>query len=385
MRNLLIITNSYPNEDNTHYGGIFVKEQVKYLKEYFKEVYVISPQPMGVNRTLQDYEYENVKVFFPRFFHMPVNYFRRRLGDNFFKATLNVIKREKLEFDLVHAHFTWPSGYAAIRVAKKFDIPVVVTLHENREWFLREYTSKDEKIHKTWENANVLIRVNKKDVSLLKKFNHNVYAIPNGFNPQRLPFIDRNAARDVLGIPHEVRVLFSLGNLIERKGFQYLINAMKDVINQRNDVICFIGGGGPLKNKLEKIINKAGLVEHVKLIGKVPDDKLKYWMNAADLFVFPSLSESFGIVVLEALAVGTPVVATTNGGSEEIIISEEYGMLCLPKDPECLAEKILIALEKKWDREKIRNYAGGFTWNKIVKNIITIYTNIREDIENVQY
>jgi len=182
-----------------------------------------------------------------------------------------------------------------------------------------------------------------------------------------------------------VRVVFSLGHLIERKGFQYLIEAMKDVINQRDDVICFIGGGGPLKNKLEKIINKAGLVEHVKLIGKVPDDKLKYWMNAADLFVLPSLSESFGLVVLEALAVGTPVVATINGGSEEIIVSEDYGLLCPPKDPECLAEKILIALEKEWDREKIKSYAEQFRWNNIVKNIIAVYTNMREDIENVQH
>jgi len=110
------------------------------LKKHFKEVIVISPQPYGYRRNLEDYYYDNVRVYYPRFIHAPIEFFRRRLGDNFFKATIKVIKREKLEFDLIHAHFTWPSGYAGVRLAKKFYVPVVITLHENREWFLREYT-----------------------------------------------------------------------------------------------------------------------------------------------------------------------------------------------------------------------------------------------------
>ncbi|ASJ11445.1 hypothetical protein [Thermococcus thioreducens] len=95
-KKLLIITNSYPNEDNSHHGGIFVKEQVSYLKDYFDEVYVISPQPWGVNRNLQDYVHDNVSVFFPRFFHLPVGFYRKQLGDNFFKAALKVITGENL-------------------------------------------------------------------------------------------------------------------------------------------------------------------------------------------------------------------------------------------------------------------------------------------------
>ena len=120
-KNLLIITNSYPDEDNQHYGGIFVKEQVRYLARHFNEIYVISPQPYGSNRNLRDYEYNNVRVYYPRFFHLPIDFFRKRLGDNFFKVALRVIKREKLEFDLVHAHFTWPSGYAGALLKKKLN------------------------------------------------------------------------------------------------------------------------------------------------------------------------------------------------------------------------------------------------------------------------
>ena len=99
-------------------------------------------------------------------------------------------------------------------------------------------------------------------------------------------------------------------------------------------------------------------------------------MNASDLFVLPSLSESFGIVQIEAMACGVPVVATINGGSEEIITSEDYGLLVEPANPEDLAEKILIALNKEWDKEKIRKYAEQFTWERIAERIHEIYCRV---------
>ena len=382
-KTLLILANAFPNEDGSFHIGTFVKEPINELKKFFREVVVISPQPFGYRRELKSYSYDNVRVYYPRFFHLPIEYFRKRLGDNFFKAALRVIKREGLEFDLIHAHFTWPSGYAGVKLGEKFGVPVVITIHENREWFLREYNSRNEKIYWTWRNADALIRVNKKDMPLLSKFNPNVYSIPNGFSSERLKFIEQEVARAKLELENDVRVLFSLGALIERKGFHHLIDAMRIVADNRGDVLCFIGGSGPLKDTLQRQINRLGLQNHVKLLGFVPDDELKYWMNAADLFVLPSLSESFGIVVLEALAVGTPVVATINGGSEEIITSEDYGLLCPPKDPRCLAEKILIALEKEWDREKIREYAAQFEWKNIVTKIAGVYSSVLEGSKNI--
>ena len=85
------------------------------------------------------------------------------------------------------------------------------------------------------------------------------------------------------------------------------------------------------------------------------------------------MSEGNPTVMFEALGVGLPFVGTAVGGVPEIITSEDYGLLCPPADPECLAEKILIALEKEWDREKIRKYAEQFTWEEIAKRVINIY------------
>jgi glycosyltransferase involved in cell wall biosynthesis len=99
-------------------------------------------------------------------------------------------------------------------------------------------------------------------------------------------------------------------------------------------------------------------------------------MGACDLFVLPSLRESFGVVQIEAMACGKPVVATINGGSDEIIISSDYGRLVELNDPQALAENIDIALDKEWNEEKIIEYVEQYQWTNIAGEILQVYGNI---------
>jgi glycosyltransferase involved in cell wall biosynthesis len=122
-------------------------------------------------------------------------------------------------------------------------------------------------------------------------------------------------------------------------------------------------------------------VIEVKVDGFVPNDLLPIWMNACDVFVLPSLSESFGIVQIEAMACGKPAVATYNGGSEEIITSEDYGLLCEPANQKELAEKILIALDKEWVYKKILGYAERFSWENIAKEVQEVYNTVGGEID----
>ncbi|ASI99335.1 glycosyltransferase family 4 protein [Thermococcus celer] len=380
-KNLLIITNSYPNKDNSHYGGIFVKEQVRYLKDYFNEVYVISPQPWGVHRDLQNYVHDGVRVFFPRFFHLPVKHFRKRLGDNSFKAVLKVINREGLEFDLIHAHFTWPSGYAGAKLKERFGVPLVITAHgydvydvpfRGKSWFDKIKFALDSADHIiTVSKSNFQVLTEKLDVPIGK-----LSVISNGFDSKLFRPMDKFEARLKLGIPQDKKVLLNVANLVPVKGQKYLIESMKKIARVEDNVVLYIIGNGPLRKELETQIRRLNLEGTVRIVGARPHSEIPLWMNAANLFVLPSLSEGNPTVMFEALGVGLPFVGTAVGGVPEIITSEDYGLLCPPKDPECLAEKILIALEKDWDREKIRKYAERFTWDSIVKKVLGVYSEV---------
>lgn len=381
-KTLLILTPSYPDQDDIFVGDTFVKNLVVELQQYFKNIIVISPIFLSYgcfkkDKLCKNYSYDNVEVYYPRCTYIPIFWLSRILIDNRLQVVKRCIEERHLHFDLIHAHFTWPSGYISVKLKEKYGKPVITTIHENGDWFDQEAGMDHPLINTAWSGADALIRVNRKDVPILKRYNEQVYSIPNGFSLMFHP-IDTAVAREQLGLPGGIKIIFTLGALIKRKGFNYLIDAMEQVCNQRDDVLCFIGGAGPEKGNLQGQIDRLRLGEKVRLLGSVPSDILPLWMNSCDFFVLPSLSESFGVVQIEALACGKPVVSARNRGSEEVIISDLYGLLVEPADPEDLAEKILVALDRKWDLGAILTYAKQFTWENVAKGIMRVYTQILE-------
>lgn len=116
-----------------------------------------------------------------------------------------------------------------------------------------------------------------------------------------------------MSLDYNKKIILTVGNFVEVKGHKYLIEAMREVIKHKKNVHCLIVGSGKLKNKLEKQISKCGLKDHIKLVGREPHNQIPIWMNDCNVFVLPSLSESFGIVQIEAMACGKSVVVTYNG------------------------------------------------------------------------
>ncbi len=379
-KTLLILTPSYPNEDESFIAETFVKYQVAELKQYFKKVIVIAPvlRSFGYlqkDRHCKDYTYDNVEVYYPRCTYIPIFWLSKILIDNRLKVVERTIEEHHLQFDLIHAHFTWPSGYIGVRLKEKYGKPVVTTIHENGGWLDQEVGMNHPLIKTAWSGADALIRVNRKDVPVLQRYNEFVYAIPNGFSPAFRP-IDTIISREQLGLPGDAKIIFTLGGLNRRKGFNYLIDSMKQVCSQRGDAICFIGGAGPERGSLQGQIDRLRLGERVRLLGSVPGDQLTLWVNACDLFVLPSRNEGNPTVMFETLGCGKPFVGTRVGGVPEIITSDEYGLLVEPADPKDLAGKILIALDREWDREGILRYAKQFTWGNIVKETMVIYARV---------
>ena len=303
------------------------------------------------------------------------------LGDKLFKKFDKFIQQNEIEFDLIHAHFTWPSGYAGARLSKKFGAPLIITAHgydvyslpfKNNAWFERIKFSLDSADHViTVSKSNYEILVNKLRIQKDK-----ISIIPNGFDSNKFKPIDKISARKTLDLPLDKRIILNVANLVPVKGHRYLIEAMKHIIKVRDDTMLIIVGDGPLKKELKNQIKKLGLDEYIKLVGARPHGEIPLWMNASDIFVLPSLNEGNPTVMFEALGVGLPFVGTRVGGIPEIITSEDYGLLVEPADSYDLKEKILIALEKEWDRGKIRKYAEKFTWENIVKDLVKIYREI---------
>jgi len=381
-KNLLVITPSYPDLNNVYIGGKFVKEQINIIKIFFNKIYIISPQPHGVKTRLyinRQYCYDNVYVYYPRFVHIPITVYREKLGINFLKAINKILKGHDIYFDLIHAHFTWPSGYAASLLKEVYGyVKFVLTVHEDRNWFIKEYSSNDISIYSTWKKADAIIRVNKADTHLLQKINSNTYYIPNGYNPQKIYPMNKQLARKKLNIPTNKHILFTVGKIEKRKGYHILVRALDVLINKHRhkNIFCIIGGEGPYKKQLKSLIKKYDLKQYIWLSGFIEDAKLNFYYNAADIFVLPSYSEGNPTVMFEALGAGIPFVGTAVGGVPEIIISDEYGYLTKPGDYVDLANKIIQALEKKWNRDKIVEYAKRFTWQNIGYKIMEIYSLI---------
>jgi glycosyltransferase involved in cell wall biosynthesis len=316
-----------------------------------------------------------VEVYYPRSIYIPITWLSKPVIDNRVKAVEHTIIKHHLHFDLIHAHFTWPSGYIGVKLKEKYGTPVVTTIHENGDWFDKEIQMNHPSINKAWSGANALIRVNQRDVPVLQQYNECTYSIPNGFSPIFHP-IDTDIARNQLNLPKDSKIIFTLGNLIKRKGFNHLIEAMRLICNQRSDVFCYIGGAGPERDSLQKQIEELHLDGKISLLGSIPSDQLALWMNACDVFVLPSLSESFGVVQIEALACGKPVVSARNRGSEEVITSDDHGLLVNSADSYDLSEKIQIALDREWNCEVILQYAERYTWESIVEEIMGVYESV---------
>lgn len=389
-KTLLIISNGYPSQDGGIPSHIFVKSQVDELKKHFKKIIVISPKPYfpkwlaktNLFPTLyqdfaqfENYSYDNVEVYFPRFFTLPIKFFRDRNGEAATKTTLKLIKNERLKFDIIHAHFTWFSGYVAKKISKEYNKEYFLTVHENSDWFKLELNSGKEEIYDTWKSAKGLIRVNEQDVPKLKKYNKNTVSIPNGFNEKLFYKRDKSECRKQLGLDQNKKIILHVGFYKQwHKNQLTIIRAAKEFLKKRKDFEVYLIGGGPDEALFKAEVKKLGLEKHVKIIGKKPHKEIPIWMNAADLFVFPSFSESFGVVAIEALACGTPVITTVNGGTEEIINSENYGFVFEEfEDKTKIAELMEKSLIKNWDGNQIVDYSQNYRWEKVKSRLISMY------------
>jgi glycosyltransferase involved in cell wall biosynthesis len=322
---------------------------------------------------------DNVTVHLVPVFFLPLSFEYKALGRRYYRIIERYLKSHGISGNLIHAHFLWPNGYAAVRLKEKSGIPCIVTAHG---YDIYDLPFRDDewrrKIQEVLDSSDAIVSVSKSNTDCIRKIGTKkpVFLIPNGFRNDIFHPMDKYGCRKSLGLPQNSKILVSVGNFVESKGYTYLVSAMARLQTLRSDVFCCIIGRGPLRKNIVHQVRLLNLEEVVCLPGGIPHHEIPRWLNACDILVFPSLRESFGVVQIEAMACGKPVVATINGGSEEIV-SSSVGILARAGDSDALAEAISSALDSPWDKKIILNHADRFSLTHISKELLKLYSNAK--------
>ena len=194
-----------------------------------------------------------------------------------------------------------------------------------------------------------------------------------GFDPKRTVAIP-NGIEIPCAAPHkEEDFILFMGRLVNTKGLEYLVKAMRSVDSKL--IIC---GGGPIQDKLQKQIEKNGLQRKVEMTGRVCEERKCELLSSCKLFVMPSIFESYGIAVAEAMSYGKAIVATNVGGLPEVV--GDGGLLCRPKDDVDIAKKIMELLGDKELREqkssRARTLALSYTWDAVTPKMEDTYLSV---------
>lgn len=300
----------------------------------------------------------------------------------------------KYDLDIIHAHISEPGiESAALKYVKKKKKPFIITLHgdpqENSESFIKRlyisfYTKH--KLPKILSCADLIISPSRNYVDesrFLGKYKHKIRVITHGINVEQFQIKDsREECRKKLNIPVNKHIVLFVGHLGPYKGPHVLIETLPEVIKHVPDTMVLFAGSGEMKSNLKKLSEKIGVSKHVRFEGFIKESLKPLYYKSADVFVLPSINtlEIFGIVNLEAMASGLPVIASNLCGISEIIEDGKSGLLVPPSDVNALTNSIIYLLEDENLRKKMSanaiKRAKGYSWAKVAEETERVYREV---------
>nr|WP_310733655.1 glycosyltransferase family 4 protein [Aquincola tertiaricarbonis] len=380
MKPLKILTFStlFPSSARpTH--GIFVETRLReLLKSGHVDARVVAPVPWFPSTRTSWGEYATVAatprreqrngldVLHPRYLLAP------KIGMTVAPLTLALgalaaVKQlldEGFEFDLIDAHYYYPDGVAATLLARHFRKPLVITARGTDLNLIPQYPLPRRMILWAARQANASIGVCAALMDVLRDLGiepARLHVMRNGVDLQRFRPLPLAAMRNELGI-NGAPLLLSVGHLIERKGHHVAIDALAALQVTHPGARLVIAGEGEERARLLQRARERGVADQVHLIGSLPNTELLRWYSAADALVLASSREGWANVLLEAMACGTPVVATRIWGTPEVVASDTVGRLVDERSGEAFAQSVRELLAAAPDRAAVRRYAEGFSW-----------------------
>ncbi|VVB89281.1 Trehalose synthase [uncultured archaeon] len=389
---VLVLTTTFPRwkGDST---PAFVYELSKRLRNEGLEIVVLAPHYEGAKFYE---EMEGLKVYrFPYFY--PTKYQRLCYGG----GILSNLKRSKLtriqspllflselyyairiineeKIDIVHSHWI-PNGLVGAFCKKILNKPLIVSVHGSDLIFLNNGFLKYLGLF-ILKNCD-LCSVNStatRDSVISKKIVKKLKIIPMGvdlnlFNPDTVSKINKTPITDDL-------VILTVGRLSEEKGIKFLIEAMPAILKDIPAVKLMIVGDGPERKNLEQIVKRYDLT-NVIFVGTVLNEDMNKFYKKADVFVLPSLREGLGVVLLEAMACGIPVIGSNIGGITDIIRNKENGLLVEPENPKDIADKIIMLLseeklKQKFSKNGLETVKEKFSWDVVINRFVEVYNSL---------
>ena len=283
------------------------------------------------------------------------------------------------EFDVIDAHFFYPDGVAAAMLGTSLGKPVVITARGTDINLFPEYFFPGRMIQWAARRAASIITVCQalKDRLIRLGIDENkITVLRNGVDLEMFqPGPDRISARCSLQAGE--KMLLSVGGLIPLKGHDLIIRALTSLPGFR----LLIAGEGPAQRQLEKLAASLGLTERVTFLGRVGHHELARFYGAADALVLASSREGWPNVLLEAMACGTPVIATNVGGIPEVITRPEAGILATERTSESIAAAIKELFSTYPDRTDTRRFAERFSWEETTAGLERLFALVADQGE----
>ena len=381
---VLVISNLFPNALEPS-RGLFNKQQLLELAK-LAEVQVVAPVPWvpAAARGLSaryarmacvplEEDIEGLRTLHPRYLVTP------KLGRSLyawwmFRALREPVRqmRRSFPFEVILATWAYPDVVAAAWLARELRVPLIAKVHGSDINLLARGVWRWRLMVQALQQAEHLVAVSQglKDRLLALGLDANrIHVVPNGVDVTRFRPLDQQSCRRQLGLPPDRRRIVFIGHLVPVKGLDVLLEALKRV---PDDVKLSLVGEGAGKPALEARLRANGLGSRVDFAGARGHEEIPLWMNAADVVCLPSRSEGCPNVVLEALACGTPVVATRVGAIPDLIQDGRSGLLVHPEDAHGLAQALTRSLDQSWSLEHIRGRVAERSWRRTAEALLEL-------------
>ncbi|MCS3918542.1 glycosyltransferase family 4 protein [Fervidibacter sacchari] len=412
MNLLVCASHLFPNYKNPN-AGSFVVEQLRHLQRYC-EITVLVPHPWvppvvgRLSKKWRQYAQlpdeetvAGIKVLHPRRLVIPkVNSWAWMTVSvtlsywHFLSRSHRFTDSPFHRFTHIEGHFVLPDGFATAFLGRQFGKPSIIHVHGTdvhtipqqsallkflTVWALRHADAIRAVSSDLAERAIKLMDAETRRSGETEKAKK-VWVIPNGVDLNKFRVMARQEARQQLGLDEDKRYLLYVGRLVAVKGLDLLLDAFAQLTQKWRDVELLLVGDGTERGALKHQATALGIRDKVHFVGAQPHERIVLWMNAGDVFCLPSHKEGLPTVLLEALACGTPIVATSVGGIPEIVAEGQVGRLVRSRDPKEMAACIEEVLETRWDRQRLRDYvAERFSFDVVTRKLLEMYGSVMRE------